>query len=89
MEWLAHGAFVSTVPTAFLCTDFWRLLSARAPRFHGRLVKGAAPGRYLHHAGAELLIGWAWMDPSLPVPGRADTSSFGKGWFWSDCCLPG
>lgn len=91
MERLAHGAFVSTVPAAFHCTDFWRLLSPCSPRFHGRLVEGAAPGCYLHHAGAELLVGWgwAWMDPSLPLPGQADTGSFSKGGFWSDCCLPG
>lgn len=91
MERLAHGAFVSTVPAAFCCTDFWCLPSPHSPCFHGRLVEGAAPGCYLHHTGAELLVGWgwAWMDPSLPLSGQADTGSFSKGGFWSDCCLPG
>lgn len=80
MEWLAHAAVVSTVPAAFLCTDFWCLLGTRAPRFRGRLVEGAASGCYLHHAGAELLVGWgwAWMDPSLPLPGQADTALSAK-----------
>lgn len=91
MEWLTHGAFLSTVPAAFLCTDFWCLPGARAPRLYGRVVQGAAPGCYLHHAGAELLLGWgwAWMDPSHPPQGWADSSSFGKGGVWSDWCLPG
>lgn len=97
MEWLANGAVVSTVPAAFLCTDFWRLPGTRAPHFHGRLMEGAAPGCYLHHAGSELLIGWgwAWMDPSLsPSTGSGRYGSFRWGGFWSDCqaeplCPPG